>query len=489
MKFHFSAINLWCNKNLVDLEFTVWEILKLSNIHDIAFFDNPEDELVEYIVINTCGFLSSSRKEAEQTIKKYDKMWKKIILTGCYVSVKDNKFLKSLKNLYSIIDPRNYDSIEDLLKNSDSLSTEKINPLKNCSSSCSSPSPLKGEGWGESINTKAITKLKTGLSKLKEKQLNTYLKSIWWENNNKAFIWKWDEIRAYFNGWYSYEYLKIAEWCDNSCLFCIIPKIRGKQNSRKIEDILKEVKIMVANWIKEIEIIAQDTTRYWTDLYWETSLIKLLKEIDSINLGFKYRVFYMYPDSMTLGNLKSLTKLKKFIPYFDIPFQHISPNILKRMWRFYDDKHIYKLLDFIKQNFPWAFLHTNFIVWYPWETEEDFQMLLDFIKKYEFDSVSLFGYHDEPLAASSKLDGKIDEDTIKERVEEVSILLDQIYDKKEEKRKWKKFTWYIMDILESWKLIIRPEIKAPEIDEYDAVKPKNVLEWNINLGEKVKYIL
>lgn len=159
------------------------------------------------------------------------------------------------------------------------------------------------------------------------------------------------------------------------------------------------------------------------------------------------------------------------------------------MWRFYDDEHIHKLLDFIKQNFPEAFLHTNFIVWYPWETEEDFEMLIDFIKKYRFDSVSLFGYHDEILAPSSKLSWKVDEQTIGKRIKRVSKLLNLIYDEKEKDRKWKEFTWYIMDILESWELIIRPEIKAPEIDECDSVDLKNVLDWDIDLWQKVKYIL
>jgi ribosomal protein S12 methylthiotransferase len=138
----------------------------------------------------------------------------------------------------------------------------------------------------------------------------------------------------------------------------------------------------------------------------------------------------MYPDILSLKHLERLSKLKKFLPYFDFPFQHISPKILKKMGRFYDDKHIYKLIDYIKLNFKNPFFHTNFIIGFPSETEEDFEMLLNFVKRVEFDSVSVFGYHDEPLAESSKLDEKVENKVIIERVKRLKKVLNEIYDKK-----------------------------------------------------------
>lgn len=455
--FNFSVINLWCNKNLVDTEFVTGEILWKQDTDTIVnFFDNPEDPNVEYVLINTCWFLSSSRNEAEETIQYYDDLWKKTIIIGCYLPVKDDDFLAWLKNLHSIIPYKEIEKSSDILLNND-----KIN------------------------------KLKIWLNNIKESKLKDYIKTISENNLNKeAHIWWSKSVRAFFNADYWYEFLKISEWCDNRCSFCIIPQIRWNQKSRTIEDIIKEVEIMVSNWIKEIEIISQDTTRYWIDLYKEASLIKLLKEIDKVDWDFKIRLFYMYPDILTMDSLKELKNIKKLLPYFDIPFQHISKNVLKRMWRFYDDKHIFKVLDFIKKEFDNPFIHTNFIIWFPWETEENFKELLDFVKKYEFDSISVFWYHDEPLAASSKLNDKINDKTIISRVNIFKKTVEKIYTKKEKLRKNKIEIWYITEINEEEQILtVRPEIKAPEIDEYDNISFMNIIEWELYIWEKIKYKL
>ncbi|MCK9272115.1 MiaB/RimO family radical SAM methylthiotransferase [Candidatus Gracilibacteria bacterium] len=446
MSFNFSSINLGCNKNLVDLEFAIGEILKFSDKFPINYFENPEDEEVEYVIINTCGFLSSSREESEMTIKYFDDLGKKIIILGCYISVKNEEFLSGLKNLYKIIPFINYEIIEDIIfdrkKAKFTLNKEKILDLK----------------------------------KIGGNQINT-----------KAFVWKSDKVRAYMNAPFGYEYLKIAEGCDNNCTFCIIPKIRGRQKSRTIEDIVAEVKIMLDNGIKEIILIAQDTTRYGVDLYSEPKLIELLEEIEKINGDFKYRLLYMYPDNLTLINLEKLKTFKKFIPYFDIPFQHISEHILKKMGRFYDKKHITNLLDFIKNNFPSYHLRTAFIVGFPGETKEDLQELKEFIQKYSFDSIALFEYHDEALAASSKLPEKVPQKTALNRIKELDIVINNIYSKKNKSDKGKKFTGFIMDY-DTKKAIVRRELKAPEIDEYDNV-PFSKITGNIEIGEKVEYKL
>lgn len=462
MSFYFSSVNLGCSKNLVDLEFAIGQILKFSDRMDIQYFDTPEDEGAEFILVNTCGFLSTAREESEQTLRYFDEMGKKVILMGCYVSVKDDAFLSGLKNLYAVLPFTDYATIEKMLL-----------------------------GEVPKVNNAAIAKLKSGLGGLKEGKLREYLASIGGSQiGKKAFVWKGDEIRAYIHAPFGYEYLKISEGCDNNCTFCIIPKIRGRQKSRSIEDILKEAQVMITSGIREIEIICQDTTRYGTDLYSEPRLFELLEKLDALPGDFRFRLFYLYPDTLTFAHLERLSKLKKLIPYFDIPFQHYSANILKRMGRFYDQAHISRLLEYIRANFPGSFIRTAFIIGFPGETTADFEELCAFVKREKFESVGIFQYHDEPLAASFKLDGKVNDVQARTRIKKLGKILDEVYHDHAKAAKGKIFSGYIMQVEEK-SVIIRREIQAPEIDEYDEVSYKNiqVSAEKIELGAFVTYTL
>ena len=307
-----------------------------------------------------------------------------------------------------------------------------------------------------------------------------------------------DTPRAYTNAEYKFEYLKISEWCDNKCTFCIIPRIRGKQVSLPMEKILSEVENMVNSWIQEIILIAQDTARYGMDLYRrKPMLVELLKKIDMLPGDFTYRLLYLYPDVLTKDQLKDMAKLKKFIPYFDIPLQHISPTVLKRMGRFYHTRSINNILSTIKKEFPVSYSRTNIIIWFPWETKEDFEQLKTYLTNSDFDNIALFEYHDEPFAASSKLPNKVDEKEIRKRFEIAKKIVDKILDKQEKARKWKEETGYIMDILEKWKtqkLLVRPLLHAPEIDSYDKIELKQVIEVfegknELEIWDKIGYIV
>jgi len=461
MKFYFSSINLWCNKNLVDLEFIIWEVLKFSNDYDIRYFEDPEDNDAEYVFINTCWFLSTAREEAESTIKYYNDVWKKIIIIGCYIQVADKIFLDSLNNLYKIIPFVNYDIVWEIL-------------------------------WINNINKPKLDTMKNiwVLANLWKKKLDTYLSEIKSNQISKnAFIWKWDEVRAYINSPYWYEYLKIAEWCDNKCTFCIIPRIRWRQKSILIEDVIEQAKIMINSWIREIILIAQDTTRYWVDIYWEPRLIELLEQLEKLDWDFRYRLLYMYPDNISLKHLEKMKSFKKFIPYFDIPFQHISKSILKNMWRYYDTEYIFWFLDYIKNNFTKYFLRTAFIIWFPWESDKDFKELYDFVNKYRFDWVALFEYHDEPLASSSKLDWKIESKKALSRIKKLDKLINEIYIEKTRSDSWKIFSWTIEWI--DWKSIsVRRELRAPEIDELDTISKKQIIsKSNLELWQVIEYRL
>ena len=447
----FSFINLGCNKNLVDTQFLLWNIFSIAwnnPNYEIDYINDPYDDEVEFVFLNTCGFISSGREEMFEEIDKLLNVWKKIYLLGCAL-----QYFETNLTLWVV------------------------------------GTQSEQKQWNVIVKNPNIHKIsRSDWNKISVWQILTWFDSeIFWESP----IFNW--IRAYTNIDYWFEYLKIAEWCNNHCTFCIIPKIRWKQKSLPIEDIVKQAQELVNSWAKEIILLAQDTNRYWLDLYGKSMLFELLEELEKIDGNFMYRILYLYPDILTLKHLEKLTKLKKFIPYFDIPLQHINPEILKRMWRFYDKNHILKLLNFIDKNFKEKFVRTNIIVWFPWEAEKEFGELCDFLKNYRFDNIALFEYHDEPLAESSKLDWKVNGKEIHSRFEILKWIINN-GELKINNEKWNEI-WFVMWFEWDEKdptIIVRPWLHAPEIDEYDEIKLKNI-KWifsddeNLDIWSKILY--
>ena len=462
---NFSLINLWCTKNLVDSQYFLGRLfdmsLKTPEIQ-LNYFTDPFDTKAEIVFLNTCGFISSWRDEADTTMKKLLKANKTVYLMWCAV-----QYYKKLKK---------------------------------------TGAGSKEQGAG---NLKLVTcNLQPGsIHYLSRGDLNTVsLKQIltWYDSKSYGEFEFATSPRVYTNLEQKFEYLKIAEWCDNHCTFCIIPAIRGKQQSLTIEKVLAEAKNMIANGIQEIILIAQDTTRYWTDLYGKPKLLELLKKLDKVKWDFTYRLLYLYPDIVTLNQIKELKKLRKFIPYFDIPLQHISSPVLKKMWRFYDEWYIAKFLDQIKKIFPIRFIRTNLIIGFPGETKQDFEKLLKFVDETKFDNIALFEYHDEPLATSSKLANKVDDPEIRARFTKIRQFVNKQLLAIEQERKWKEETWYIMEIWKDpgipragWKiekLTVRSRLHCPEIDEYDEISTNQVI-WTFEksnelaIGDKIIYII
>lgn len=447
--FNFSLINLGCNKNLVDSQFLLWNIFGLADNnpnYEINYSTEPYDKEVKYVFLNTCGFISSGRYEMFETIEKLLQEKKIIYLLWCGLYY------------FANLDKAGIEEEEKKI-------WAKILKNKNIHL-------LSWDDW----NTLSVDKI-----------INWYDSKLFGESP----IYKW--TRAYTNADYSFEYLKIAEWCNNKCSFCIIPKIRWKQKSLKMEDVIEEVQNMVNFGIEEIILIAQDTNRYGIDLYWKSMLFELLEEIEKIEWNFMYRILYLYPDILTLNQLEKLKKFKKFIPYFDIPLQHINENVLKDMGRFYDKKHIHKLLEFIDKNFETKFVRTNIIVWFPWETDENFQELCDFIKWYNFDNIALFEYHDESFAESSKLPNKVDDEIISKRFKILKNILD-VRNGRDRSLQGKEigfimwFKWTEKKPI----IIVRPWLHAPEIDSYDEIKMDQIIwayseDWELDLGVKIEY--
>lgn len=259
-----------------------------------------------------------------------------------------------------------------------------------------------------------------------------------------------------------YAYVKIADGCDRACTFCTIPKFKGGFVSRKLEDIVKEVKHLVAHGKKEIILVAQDTTGYGVDLYGKSMLPELLKQLNDIPGDFWIRVMYMHPDHVTDEILEGFS-YQKVVKYFDIPVQHGSEKILKLMNRTKTPEELEDLFEKIRTMYPEAVLRTSVIIGFPGETSQDFEELLEFIRRVEFDKLGAFMYSDEEDAPSYKLPHKVRSSTAQKRLDqlmeaqaEISFIRNQRYVGK------------VIDVLieeeASGVLIGRGYMDAPEID-------------------------
>ncbi len=509
-KVHISMINLWCNKNLVDSQLFLWKLLS-ENWDKIEYYSNPYEKWVEIVILNTCSFISSGREEMFQTVEKLLSKKKKVCIIWCGVQY----FEKLLKNVSFWMELNGMKNLRRNTQDSSLRSELQKDAGQPLSPSDSSPhreqkcyskfSSLWGEGDHEVVERLLKTELERREKMLQNKNISylsrndlsvSNLQNLTKRSQTFDDFCRYSAPRLLTNYENRYEYLKIAEWCNNSCAFCIIPQIRWKLTSLPIKLVLSEAENLLKQWIEELIIVAQDTMRYGTDFSSKSQLLPLLHELDKLPYDFKYRILYLYPDILTLKQLEEFASLEKFIPYFDIPLQHISPKLLKSMGRFYDDKMIHTLLEWIRKLFPEAFIRTNIIIWFPWETDEDMKLLQSFLDEDYFDNIALFEYHDEPLAKSSTFSNKVPDNIIHSRFKTIHSQVDKLLKAREKKRKWKNQIGFVESIREKNGQIflsIRPEINCPEIDTVDEVKLEKVIQCfdgeEIEIGSKVKYLV
>ena len=366
-------ISLGCSKNLIDTEIMIG---KFKN-NKFEIVSEPQD--AEIIVINTCGFIDSAKEEAINTIlemAEYKKQkCKYLIVTGCLVQRYYKDLIKLLPEVDLFIKLEDYNNfwkiVEELKKRNIAIKTKQ--------------------------------KLSSKISEMKPLPMATYEEYM---------------ERVITTG-KNYAYLKIGEGCSNRCTYCAIPYIRGPFVSRKKEEILKEAEMLAKKGIKEIIIIAQDTTKYGIDIYGESKLAELLEEISKVE-GIKWiRFLYSYPEGITDELLNVVEKNNKIAKYFDIPIQHISNNILKKMNRKTSKEQIETLIKTIRNKIPEATLRTSLIVGFPGETEEDFEELKEFVKKAKFDKLGTFIYSKEEGTPAEKLPNQIHGNTKKARYNKI----------------------------------------------------------------------
>lgn len=412
------VVTLGCSKNEIDSELMV-SILK-SNNYLVA---NSIYE-ADIIIVNTCGFIEKAKEESIETIwemtrYKNEGNCKYLILAGCLAERYSKELIDEIPEIDAIIGTGNIKEISSLIENL------KKNP--------------------EKIR-------KTG-------------------NINMDYL---EEVsRINFN---TTEYVKISEGCDNYCTYCIIPKLRGKHRSRRMEDIIKEVEYLASNGVKEIILIGQNTSDYGIDLYGEYTLYKLLDKLDKIDGLVWIRVLYLYPDNFNDNLIYSLKNNEKVVKYVDIPLQHINNNVLKTMNRRTCKENIISLITKLRKQIPELVIRTTFIVGFPGETEDDFDELYDFVNEIKFERLGVFVYSREEDTPAYNLSNQVPEKIKEFRRDRLMELQNNISEDIMRSKVGKIFTVLVEEFSGDNNYIGRTYMDSPDIDGIVYINDSSPLE-------------
>lgn len=362
-------VSLGCDKNLVDTEVMLGMLAEKGH----QMVDSETD--ADVIVVNTCCFIHDAKEESIQTIlemAEYKKSGscKALIVTGCLAQRYRQEILDEIEEVDAVLGTTSYDkivdAIEDALKGQRSLALTDIDAL-----------PLV------------------------------------------------DSKRLVTTGGH-FAYLKIAEGCDKHCTYCIIPKIRGNFRSVPMERILKEAEELVAQGVKELILVAQETTLYGKDLYGEKTLPKLLKELCKISGLYWIRILYCYPEEITDELIQVIKEEDKICKYLDLPIQHASDDVLKRMGRRTSKAQLVDVIRKLRTEIPNIAIRTTLITGFPGETQEQHEELMEFIDEMEFDRLGVFTYSPEEDTAAARMDDHIEESVKEDRQADLMELQQEI---------------------------------------------------------------
>ncbi len=402
-----SMVSLGCPKNQVDAE------QMLYTLQNAGFELTPAEAEADAIIINTCGFIESAKAEAIENILeaakyKEDGNCKALIVTGCLAERYQNDVTVEIPEVDVCVGIGSNGKIAEIVKNAIE---------GKCENSFGAKEDLD-------LNTKRI-----------------------------------------LGGYPFTAYLKIADGCNNCCTYCAIPKIRGKMRSRKIEDCVAEAKELAANGVRELIVVAQDTTAYGSDIYGKPMLAELLKELCKIEGIHWIRTLYTYPDKIDDEFLNVLKTEEKLVKYLDIPIQHVNSEILRKMNRKGNREDLEKLIAKIRKEIPEITLRTTLITGFPGESEEQFTELCEFVKETRFDRLGCFAYSPEEDTIAAEMPDQIDEQTKVSRAENImEMQMDIMREKNEE-----KIETVLEVIIEGWDDYIkcyfgRTVCDAPEVD-------------------------
>ena len=361
MAYKVAMVSLGCPKNQVDAE------MMLHLLQDDGFEIGAPEAEADAIIINTCGFIEDAKSEAIENILEASKYkeegnCKAVIVTGCLAERYRDDVTEEIPEVDLVVGIGSNKNIARLTR--DAINKKAKNSY--------------GEKWELDLNTKRV-----------------------------------------LGGYPFSAYIKISDGCDNCCTYCAIPQIRGKLRSRKIEDIVLEAKALAEGGVKELIVVAQDTTAYGVDLYGESKLPELLKELCKIEGLTWIRTLYTYPEKITDKLLDTINSEEKLVKYLDIPLQHIDGEILKNMNRTGNEETITALIERIRERVPGITLRTTFITGFPGETDEQFERLHAFVKKTKFDRLGCFAYSAEEDTPAADFEGQVDPQVKQDRLEHI----------------------------------------------------------------------
>lgn len=407
MSFSIAIISLGCSKNVIDSE------IMTGSLHQQGYSFTEDLDKADIIIVNTCGFIDSAKEESVDTIVEVEKYktegnCKVLIVSGCMAERYKEELLNELPEVDAVVGTGNINEITKIID--DILQGNRVNVTGN-------------------IN-------------------NEYYEDI---------------PRISLNPKHS-SYIKIAEGCDSFCTYCIIPKLRGRYRSRKMESILSEAKLLAERGTKELILIAQDTGRYGFDIYGEYKLYELLNELNNIEDIKWIRILYLYPDVFNMDLIESIKNNNKVIKYVDMPIQHINNDVLKRMNRKTSKEDIVQLIDTLRDKIPEMIIRTTLIVGFPGETEEEFEELYKFVESTNLDRLGVFTYSKEEGTPAAIMENQIDEDIKKDRQRRIMELQKEISYNKNSERLHKIYTVLIEEKEEDGLFLGRTYMDSPEID-------------------------
>ena len=406
--------SLGCARNQVDSEIMIGRLKKAG----WTLTDEPEQAAI--IVVNTCSFIESAAEESIDTILalaeyKKEGICNRLIVTGCLPERYREDIITSLPEVDVFLGTGAFDQIVNAVQ--DPKFTHQ----------CVLPDP--------------------DLIALQDKNSPRDL-----SQSHLA-------------------YLKIAEGCSKACTYCIIPKLRGKQNSRPLEDIVSEARRLVAGGAKELVLVAQDTTAYGKDLTPPVNLSLLMERLAEIEgdgnkdiAGSWFRVLYGHPESIEDSFIKTVSSFHNVCSYFDIPIQHVSTAVLKRMGRRYTQKNLHRLFDRIRTHVPDAVLRTTIIVGFPGETDKDFEELMQFAEEVRFDNLGVFIYSDSEDLSSHYLSDHVSQDVARDRYHQLMSIQSGISSENNQKYIGKIVKVLVEESLENNLFAGRTNFQAPEVD-------------------------